>query len=62
MEVSYCVFNDVAVAAQYLLDRGLAGRILIVDLDVHKVMVTQIFLLIIKMFYFQYAFKIKLSS
>ena len=22
----YCVFNDVAVAAQYLLDRGLAGR------------------------------------
>ncbi|MBD1174206.1 histone deacetylase [Pelagibacterales bacterium SAG-MED01] len=32
----YCVFNDVAVAAQYLLDRGLAGRILIVDLDVHQ--------------------------
>ena len=25
----YCVFNDVAVAAYYLLDRGLAGRILI---------------------------------
>ena len=32
----YCVFNDVAVAAQFLLDRGLAGRILIVDLDVHQ--------------------------
>ncbi len=32
----YCVFNDVAVAAQYLLDRGLAGRILIIDLDVHQ--------------------------
>ena len=32
----YCVFNDVAVASQYLLDRGLAGRILIVDLDVHQ--------------------------
>ena len=32
----YCVFNDVAVAAQYLLDRGLAGRILIVDLDAHQ--------------------------
>ena len=32
----YCVFNDVAVAAHYLLDRGLAGRILIVDLDVHQ--------------------------
>ena len=32
----YCVFNDVAVAAQYLLNRGLAGRILILDLDVHQ--------------------------
>ena len=32
----YCVFNDVAVAAQYLLDRGLAGKILIIDLDVHQ--------------------------
>ncbi len=32
----YCVFNDVAVAALYLLDKGLAGRILIVDLDVHQ--------------------------
>ena len=32
----YCVFNDVAVAAKYLIDRGLAGRILIIDLDVHQ--------------------------
>ena len=32
----YCVFNDVAVAAKYLLDRGLANKILIVDLDVHQ--------------------------
>ncbi len=32
----YCVFNDVAVAANYLIERGLAGRILIVDLDVHQ--------------------------
>ena len=32
----YCVFNDVAVAAQYLLDRGLANKILIIDLDVHQ--------------------------
>ena len=32
----YCVFNDVAVASQYLLDRGLAGKILIIDLDVHQ--------------------------
>ncbi len=32
----YCIFNDVAVATHYLLDRGLAGRILILDLDVHQ--------------------------
>ena len=32
----FCVFNDVAVAAHYLLDRGLAGKILIIDLDVHQ--------------------------
>ena len=32
----YCVFNDVAVAAHYLLDRGFANKILIVDLDVHQ--------------------------
>ena len=32
----YCVFNDVAVAAKYLLERGLANKILIVDLDVHQ--------------------------
>ena len=32
----YCVFNDVAVAAKYLLDRELGSRILIVDLDVHQ--------------------------
>ena len=32
----FCVFNDVAVAAQYLLEKGLAKKILIVDLDVHQ--------------------------
>ena len=32
----YCVFNDVAVAAQYLLDKDLVKRILILDLDVHQ--------------------------
>ena len=32
----YCIFNDVAVAAHYLLEKGLAGKILIVDLDVHQ--------------------------
>ena len=30
------MFNDVAVAAKYLINRGLAGKILIVDLDVHQ--------------------------
>ena len=32
----FCVFNDVAVAAKYLTSRGLANRILIIDLDVHQ--------------------------
>jgi len=32
----YCVFNDVAVAANYLKDKGYARKILILDLDVHQ--------------------------
>mgnify|MGYP000314659773 FL=1 len=32
----YCVFNDVAVAAKYLLNKSLVKNILIVDLDVHQ--------------------------
>jgi acetoin utilization deacetylase AcuC-like enzyme len=32
----YCVFNDLAVAANRLLEEGEARRILIVDLDVHQ--------------------------
>ncbi len=32
----FCVFNDVAVAAKYLLNKGLVKKILIVDLDVHQ--------------------------
>ena len=32
----YCVFNDLVVAATRLLAEGEAGRILIVDLDVHQ--------------------------
>ena len=32
----YCVFNDVAVAANYLKNRGYAKKILILDLDVHQ--------------------------
>ncbi len=32
----YCVFNDLAVAANRLIAEGCASRILIVDLDVHQ--------------------------
>lgn len=32
----FCMLNDQAVAAQYLLDQGLAKQILIIDLDVHQ--------------------------
>ena len=32
----YCVFNDTAVAANYLKNKGYAKKILIIDLDVHQ--------------------------
>lgn len=32
----FCLLNDLAIAAQYALDEGLASKILIVDLDVHQ--------------------------
>ena len=32
----FCVFNDVAVAAQDLLDKGLASNVLVIDCDVHQ--------------------------
>jgi acetoin utilization deacetylase AcuC-like enzyme len=32
----FCIFNDVAVASNYLLHRNYAKRVLIVDLDVHQ--------------------------
>ncbi|MGG7568460.1 histone deacetylase family protein [Rhodovulum sp. DZ06] len=32
----FCVFNDVAVAAQALLDEGIVRRVLVVDCDVHQ--------------------------
>ncbi|GAB3901606.1 histone deacetylase [Larkinella knui] len=32
----FCLLNDVAVAARYLLDRKLAEKVLIIDLDVHQ--------------------------
>jgi acetoin utilization deacetylase AcuC-like enzyme len=33
---AFCLFNDQAIAAQFLLDHKLANKILIVDLDVHQ--------------------------
>ena len=33
---AFCLLNDQAIAAQYLLDHQLADKILIVDLDVHQ--------------------------
>ncbi len=33
---AFCLLNDQAIAAQYLLDRKAATRILIIDLDVHQ--------------------------
>ncbi len=33
--MGFCLFNHVAVGAQYILDRGLGERVLIVDWDVH---------------------------
>lgn len=32
----FCLLNDVAVAANYLLDMGLSRKILVIDLDVHQ--------------------------
>lgn len=32
----FCLLNDIAIAANYLLDQQLAERILIIDLDVHQ--------------------------
>ncbi|MEN9222784.1 MAG: histone deacetylase [Thermostichus sp. BF3_bins_97] len=32
----FCIFNDLAIAAQVLLNQGLVQRLLIVDLDVHQ--------------------------
>ena len=32
----FCMLNDQAVAAAYLLDKGKAQRVLIIDLDVHQ--------------------------
>ncbi len=33
---AYCIFNDMAVSARYVLKAGLVTRVMIVDLDVHQ--------------------------
>ncbi|WP_447635639.1 histone deacetylase family protein [Flavobacterium microcysteis] len=33
---AFCLLNDQAIGAQYLLDKNLASKILIIDLDVHQ--------------------------
>jgi len=32
----FCILNDIAVAARFALDQGLARRVLVIDLDVHQ--------------------------
>lgn len=32
----FCLLNDIAIAANYLLDEGLVRQVLVVDLDVHQ--------------------------
>jgi acetoin utilization deacetylase AcuC-like enzyme len=32
----FCVLNDIAIASNYLLNKGLSKKILVVDLDVHQ--------------------------
>ena len=32
----FCLLNDIAVAARYLIDKGLSNQILVIDLDVHQ--------------------------
>lgn len=32
----FCILNDLAIAARYLLDKGQTSKVLIVDLDVHQ--------------------------
>lgn len=32
----FCLLNDIAIAAHYLLDEGLARKVLVLDLDVHQ--------------------------
>ena len=33
---AFCLFNDIAVASNYLLNNGLVSKVLVIDLDVHQ--------------------------
>jgi acetoin utilization deacetylase AcuC-like enzyme len=33
---AFCMLNDQAIAANYILNKGLANRVMIIDLDVHQ--------------------------
>ena len=35
---AFCMLNDQAIAANYLIDNKLSSKIMIIDLDVHQVM------------------------
>jgi acetoin utilization deacetylase AcuC-like enzyme len=59
----FCLLNDIAIAAYYLLDNNLAKQILVVDLDVHQGNGTaQIFRNEPRVFYIQYARSKQLSA
>ncbi|MCF8232399.1 MAG: histone deacetylase [Bacteroidales bacterium] len=32
----FCIYNDIAIASQYLLDKKMVRQVLVVDLDVHQ--------------------------
>lgn len=32
----FCIFNDIAISTNYLLNKGLVEKVLVVDLDVHQ--------------------------
>jgi len=36
LDRNFCIFNDIAISANILMDEGVLSRILVVDLDVHQ--------------------------
>ena len=52
---AFCILNDQAIASNYLINKGLSKKVLILDLDVHQVMEQQKFLKIINK-YLQFHF------